>query len=382
VPNRTRLNTTGAPGSPSPLWIIALFIALSEAIAFVAAIGTNGTPQLLFTIFAVAFPLVVLPTFTWLLLKHPGNLYSPAQYTEQTSVESYVGALSRERRDTAAVLKHAASEAVVSVVASDPAQFERRSGTSLRQHVAQTFDQVVHDSSVTVDRSLFDAEDQIQIPVTPSTTVGELLDSIFFALSPAVEPYTYGQSWILADANLASLDELGREWATANKRKQDDRSLSEIGVAPGTTLFAMPEPGPPKPRKPDGTWYGRRSELAARVEKAARADGLAVRKFGPSADRSPHLILSDADAHAEYCVFAMPGRGAWEGWVTLAARASREAKRAEGPERIPVLLTEQAPGKDVLPEAIRQGVRLMWSTGSAVSNAPWRIATADSPNPG
>jgi hypothetical protein len=40
-------------------WIIALFIALSEAMASVAAIETDGTTRVVFAVFSVSFPFVV-----------------------------------------------------------------------------------------------------------------------------------------------------------------------------------------------------------------------------------------------------------------------------------------------------------------------------------
>jgi hypothetical protein len=54
------INTTSAPRAPSPLWIIALFIALSEFMAGVAVIATSGRTQMVFAVFAVVFPAVVL----------------------------------------------------------------------------------------------------------------------------------------------------------------------------------------------------------------------------------------------------------------------------------------------------------------------------------
>ena len=62
------MNTSDAPSAPSPLWIIALFIGLTEVIAGLGAIATDGTTALIFTVFAVGFPVAVLGVFTWLLL--------------------------------------------------------------------------------------------------------------------------------------------------------------------------------------------------------------------------------------------------------------------------------------------------------------------------
>lgn len=82
-----------APETTSPLRILALFIALSEATAGAAAVGTDGGARLLLASFAVVLPLIVLSIFVWLLLRHPGNLYPPDRYTAETGIEKYVGVL-------------------------------------------------------------------------------------------------------------------------------------------------------------------------------------------------------------------------------------------------------------------------------------------------
>jgi hypothetical protein len=70
------IDVSKAPSAASPLWVIALFIALSEATAGGAAITTNGTTRLIFACFAVAFPSIVFGVFVWLLIKHAPNLYA------------------------------------------------------------------------------------------------------------------------------------------------------------------------------------------------------------------------------------------------------------------------------------------------------------------
>jgi hypothetical protein len=57
------INVSRAPAAASPLWIIALFIALSEATAGAAAITTNGVTRIIFACFAVAFPTLVFLVF-------------------------------------------------------------------------------------------------------------------------------------------------------------------------------------------------------------------------------------------------------------------------------------------------------------------------------
>jgi hypothetical protein len=242
MPDRALLNTSDAPRYPSPLWIIALFIALSETTTGVAAIVTEGAIALIFTIFAVTFPLVVLSVFIWLLLNHPGNLYSPWQYPQGTSIEGYVAALSRETRRTTVVLGAAIGEAVATAAAADYARSDiPAKRDDIRRMAADTFDKAVSQSSITVDRSrFFGAVEPVHIPVASDTTVDELLDSIFFTLSPSVEPFTYNKSWVLADSDLVPRNAMGTLWAQRQGRQRDERSLADAGMIPGSTLIAVP----------------------------------------------------------------------------------------------------------------------------------------------
>jgi hypothetical protein len=226
------LNTTEAPRQPSPLWIIALFIALSELTAAIAAVATDGTTRLIFAVFAVLFPLVVLAVFIWLLIKHPANLYSPSQYTDNVGVQGYAAALSRQYRTTSLVYGQAVSEAIISAGG--------KGGPIDRGEAVRTFERLVEDKSITVDRAAFvsDAE-PAQIPVGPETTVDEFLDAVFFEITPSVRPFTYGISWGLATQDHKLLSKMGTRWAKGKGLLRDERSLREVGLEPGGKLWAV-----------------------------------------------------------------------------------------------------------------------------------------------
>jgi hypothetical protein len=233
----SRLNTSTAPAYPSPLWIIALFIALSEVTAGIAAIVTDGATRMIFAVFAVGFPILVLAVFLWLLIKYPANLYSPWQYTDEVGVDAYAGALSRQSRTASVVYSEAASEAVASAVAPIGQQ-DDASQQALRKQVVQTFEELVRGRSITIDRSTLHADAPIlQIPVTDATTVSELLDAIYFEIAPVVEPFTYGKSWLLADWDGNPLTEIGTAWAKWDSgAPRDRRPLGDAGIAPGSKL--------------------------------------------------------------------------------------------------------------------------------------------------
>jgi hypothetical protein len=232
---------TGGGDAGSPLRIIALFILLSQAAVSAAAIGTSGTTQFMLAVFAVAFPIVVLAVFVWLLLRHPGNLYAPSQYTAETNIEDFVSVLTRQQRASQVVLERAVSDAVVSGVVQKSPVEATVIAEDVRQHVADAFSQSVADSSVTVVRRNIRADaSAATIPIDSDTTVQDLLDSIYYSLVPAVGPFTYNVEWVLALPNHDLLPDLGSAWADKQGQRHDERPIADVGIEPGMTLTVLP----------------------------------------------------------------------------------------------------------------------------------------------
>lgn len=226
-----QLNTSNAPSAATPLWIIALFIALSEATAGIAAITTNGTTRLIFACFAVAFPVVVFSVFVWLLIAYAPNLYAPGQYSSVITPEIYRAGI---RRDEQIVIGKAFAESVA------PLLMDAGTGVSNREVVeqlARNFDAAVEAQSVSVDLDeLKPYAGELSIPVTNETLVGSLLNQIYFVLSPAVKPFTYGESWLLEDSLGKVYDDIGTEWARSRGLDMDNRPIAEAGIRPGSRM--------------------------------------------------------------------------------------------------------------------------------------------------
>lgn len=82
--------------SRSPLGIIALFVVLVEAIAAGIAIFASfeSSAQFLLVVFIVAFPLVVLVSFVYLVSKHHTKLYAPSDFTNEQNFMDTLAQLS------------------------------------------------------------------------------------------------------------------------------------------------------------------------------------------------------------------------------------------------------------------------------------------------
>jgi hypothetical protein len=84
-----------------PLGILALLIGLLEAMAsMVLVFSTNLTPseRLPLVYFLVVFPSLLLALLTWLVARHPQNLYPPRDYTNENNFVSLMGGRLSELR--------------------------------------------------------------------------------------------------------------------------------------------------------------------------------------------------------------------------------------------------------------------------------------------
>ena len=77
----------------TPLWIISLFISLTETVVGVAAVRASGVVQVLFTVFAIAFPILVACAFFWILWHRPWVFYTPQQYSQTGDARTFIDAL-------------------------------------------------------------------------------------------------------------------------------------------------------------------------------------------------------------------------------------------------------------------------------------------------
>jgi hypothetical protein len=229
------LDVSRAPASTSPLWIIALFIALSEATAGVAAITTSGSARLIFACFAVAFPTLVFAVFVWLLVKHAPKLYAPAQYSRDITPEVYRAGISQA---DAQFIGRALAKTVVPLLGDlgdDQADRE-----AVVEKVGLDFEAAFRESAVEIEVVPPQPGDEpVRVPVTTKTEVGDLLDQVWLELNGRVAPYTYNREWILTSSDGSRCPDMGTVWAKRHGLQRDTRPISEVGIKPGDCLKAI-----------------------------------------------------------------------------------------------------------------------------------------------
>jgi hypothetical protein len=231
------LNTSRAASGASPLWIIALFIALSEVTAGVAAITTDGAARLIFAIFAVSFPVVVLTCFAWLLVAHTPKLYPPDQYSNDISPERFAaGVRTGISKDNFDFLGHVMLEALVD--SNSIGGSGERTADEAKSNLIERFEASARERAITVDLSaIAKGAPEFLFPADDVSTVSDLLNNIYFALAPNVGPFEYLSSWVLRREDGEILDQVrsGRE-----ALEVDMRTLTDVGIEPGERLVVEP----------------------------------------------------------------------------------------------------------------------------------------------
>ncbi|BEP13995.1 hypothetical protein acdb102_23060 [Acidothermaceae bacterium B102] len=252
------LDTSSAPSAASPLWIIALFIALSEATAGVASVTTNGVTQLIFAIFAVAFPSIVFLMFVRLLIKHTPKLYAPGQYTGTLTPQVFAdGVNGRETLspDLSLLLGSATLNLVEAAVSRRGAKFEVEINDEVgivdsvdatvrqpeltedeeRSRLLDVWLKTVNEGTIFVDLSDFKFNLMELVPMTDATTVRELIDRIGGIIGLA-DPMAYGAVWVFENRDGYIYSEMGPRWAVGNGQADDMRALSAVNITAETKL--------------------------------------------------------------------------------------------------------------------------------------------------
>jgi hypothetical protein len=84
-------------GRLTPLWIVSLFVTLTETVLGVAATQTEGGVQIALTVFVLGFPVLVAAAFFLILWHKSWAFYSPGEYGNVDPAR-YVEALTQAQK--------------------------------------------------------------------------------------------------------------------------------------------------------------------------------------------------------------------------------------------------------------------------------------------
>jgi hypothetical protein len=236
----------------SPLWVISLFLSLTEVVTGIAVVQAKGGVQTALTAFAIGFPTLVAGIFFTILWHRPYVFYPPSDFESGADVQKYVDAMQRRTVDEkrlVEVVEETVRSSVTSVEVRQSfppgLQTETISDTNVNRMLQVFADatlQRVHDQLLTVDLSrLGGGKSNARIvPFNHDRQVFEFLDDLWLSVAKHVPAYTYGNMWFLRDSESGKeFRELGQIWAHRNGFDEDHRTLAEVGFKPGMKLEAV-----------------------------------------------------------------------------------------------------------------------------------------------
>jgi len=245
MPSVQDVPTHALPRVLNPLWIISLFLGLSETTVGIAAGLASGWVQGTLAMFAVTFPVLVSGAFFSILWKKPEVLYAPGDFPEHVSVTAYVDGMRHGSVANTELLKAVVRDTLEDVI---PAAL---SHTVTPAQVTQLLDQVVASAQegianrmLSVDLRAVHTDFQdfwAQFPLAEGATVATFLDRLWANMRDHVQPFTYGTQWVLIDRKSSRIfHDIGTRWAQSHVgRSEDDRPLKDIGIHTGMDLAVL-----------------------------------------------------------------------------------------------------------------------------------------------
>ncbi|WP_146022209.1 hypothetical protein [Streptomyces sp. CB02959] len=243
MPSEDGSGASALPRVVNPLWIISLFLGLSETTAGVVAALASGWVQGALTLFAIVFPLLVSGAFFTVLWRKPEVLYAPGDFPEHVPVGTYVDGMRRGSRGQVELLEEVVRETLESVL---PSFLSSKATPAEAMQLVNEAIESAHDGIasrvLTIDLSGVDQSFlQAQFPLFEGATVSDFLDRLWAMLRDHVKPYTYGTHWVLIDRKGGHvLRDIGTQWAKNNLGSADDeRLLKDVGIHANSDLAAV-----------------------------------------------------------------------------------------------------------------------------------------------
>lgn len=236
-----------APTSPTPLWVISLFVSLTELVTGYAVTRATGDVQVALTAFAIAFPSVIALAFFLVLWFKNYVFWPPSEFSGAVDVTRYVEAMQRRTIDQQRIhliIREAVATALDQTKETTVSELITGDADRAVEKVTQAALAKVDASIVSVKTETLpgSAGEVLAIPYETNLPIQSVLDDIWFAISDVVPAYSYGKAWVIRDIHSKHIYDVGRTWARRNGFKEDKRSLINVGIVPGAELEVVPAP--------------------------------------------------------------------------------------------------------------------------------------------
>ena len=258
----------------TPLWIIGLFVSLTETVLGVGILQTSGGIQIALTVFVLVFPLLIAGAFFAILWFRSYVLYPPTEYGPETDVASYVQAMQRRPLDENTLYSSIQETIRATLTSGDivgelsqalssqaPESKQAQVVDVLSLAADKAVEQIRASNFLTIDSRPLLGQRQgkaWQVAYENYSNASDLLDAVWYWLychTGEMPTYEYGTSWALRDSKTGRVfKNAGRMWATNRFAERlgrsvdltaartrvgtipDTRTLREIGIEPGMRL--------------------------------------------------------------------------------------------------------------------------------------------------
>ena len=217
------------------------FIGLSEVVAGIAATTADGWIASAFTCFAVIYPTAVTGVFFILLWKMNWVFYPSSEFSDAVSPEAYVEAMKARSRLVKQVVTTAVEAAVDASLADTATDVPHSDRVAMHRRAVEAAQETVDHSFIEIDLSrLGDGFKGVTMHayLSPSTTVADFLNQVWYEIRTEVRPFRYLKDWVLRDLETGEqLAAIGTEWARKRGRRSDTRTAESVGLVPGRRLI-------------------------------------------------------------------------------------------------------------------------------------------------
>lgn len=231
----------------TPLSIISIFFSFTEIIAGYAVTSTSGTIQIILTFFVVVYPTIVAFCFFAILWLDPSKFYAPTDFKTD---EAYLKMQERRVNPSTTNIEIVIKERILEYLTSTNfLNVIRGIGTDEKDDVLKEkmedaakniSDRIIDSNFFTVEvRSRPDLKNTYSIDTFPDFET--LTDTLYYWLQGNgvyVRAFYYGTDWILID--IENNNPIPNQRMISNvpcgNRFWDKRSLSEVGINPGSTI--------------------------------------------------------------------------------------------------------------------------------------------------
>lgn len=228
-----------------PIYVIVAFLGITDAGLVYASSVTQGCIQVAVLIFLAAYTLYLATTFFVILWNRNWILYPPSEYGHlrpQDFVSAMRGDQIRADRLATDVRGALADSGAFGQGLSDAVKDlrprERETVLKLMEDMRSTVVRRIKDAVVCVDASPIKGRGAAdwEVAYDASMPVMQLIDHVLWRLQP-YPPYPYGTMWALRDkATGFVFADVGPTWAAGQGKREDDRTVSDVGIVGGMVL--------------------------------------------------------------------------------------------------------------------------------------------------